>query len=135
MAAFTFNTTTKQFDFSYTYTDSLGKVKTSNTKPRTCVGLANQVMRAQSRGIPYVTGTGTSVQQSGLPVVLFITGGPDVGYTVSVIGYGAESVVKNTAGDALREAVRLTKEYPNKEFRKAMRAKRFDILLVGPNVL
>lgn len=128
MATLTYNPTTKQFTLSYSYTNAKGKVREVNPKPRGLVALTNQILKAQERGVTEFTGSVSSQDLSTLDAVATVSGSAS-NFTVSIIGFGNESSSYPTAGAALRELVRLGKEYSAPLFRKALRKKRFSISL------
>jgi hypothetical protein len=127
MATLTYNAATKQFMLAYSYTNAKGKVKTVAPKPRGLTSLANQIIKAQERGVAAVVGSIGSQDLSALDAVVTLSGSPDAGFSVTIIGYGAECSTHGTAGEALREVVRLSKEYPSKDFRKALRKKQVSV--------
>jgi hypothetical protein len=57
MATLTYNTTTKQFTLSYSYTNAKGKLKSVAPKPRGLTALTNQILKAQERGVTEFTGS------------------------------------------------------------------------------
>lgn len=128
MASITYNSVAKQFMLSYSYTNAKGKVREVNPKPRGLTALTNQVLKAQERGVTEFTGSVSSQDLSTLDAVATVSGAGN-NYTVSIIGFGNESSSHPTAGAALRELVRLGKEYSDPLFRKALRKKRFSLSL------
>lgn len=134
MSTLTYSTATKQFTVAYTYTDAKGKVRTVSPKPRGLTSLANQIIRATQRGAASPVGTVISQDLSGLEAVASISGANGGTFTLIIIGFGGESSSHPSAALALREAVRLTKEYPNKDFRKAMRKRQISLYFEPSNV-
>ena len=130
MATVTYNPATKQFLLPYTYTDAKGKEKTASPKPRGIVSLTNQIIKAQSRGVALILASITSQDITGQPAGLTIAGPPN-NYAVTIVGFGAQISTHATAADALREVIRLTKEYPDKVFKKAMRKRQISISLLA----
>lgn len=128
MATLTYNPTTKQFTLSYSYTNAKGKVREVNPKPRGLVALTNQILKAQERGVTEFTGNVSSQDLSTLDAVATVTGSGS-NFIVTIIGYGGETSNFPTAGAALRELVRLGKEYSDPLFRKALRKKQVTINL------
>ncbi len=128
MATLSYNSTTKQFTLSYSYTNANGKTKEVSAKPRSITSLSNQILKAQGRGITTISGSVSSQELSALDAVVTVSNTGN-NFTVSVVGFGAESSNQATAGDALREVVRLSKEYTDPIFRKALRKKRVSITL------
>ena len=126
MSSLTFNTTTKQFTVSYSYTNPKGVLKTVSAKPRGLTALANQVLKAQQRGAIPFTATVSSEDLSTQTAVVTVSV-LDSNITVSIIGYGAETSNWPMLGEALREVVRLSKEYSAPQFKKDLRKKRVSI--------
>ena len=126
MSTITFDSASKQFTVSYSYTNAKGKVKTVSPKPRGLTALANQVLKAQQRAAEAFTASVSSEDLSTLAAVVTVSGTAS-NVTVSIVGYGAESTDWPTLGDALREVVRLSKEYSVAQFKKDLRKKRVSI--------
>lgn len=128
MATITYDPTAKQFMLAYSYTNVKGRTFNVAPKPRGLTALTNQVLKAQQRLINEFTANVTSQELSSLDAVATVTG-TGSNFIVTIIGYGGETFNFPTAGEALRELVRLGKEYSDPNFRKALRKKRFSITL------
>lgn len=128
MATITYDSPAKQFMLAYSYTNVKGRTFNVAPKPRGLTALTNQVLKAQQRLINEFTASVTSQELSILDAVATVTGSGN-NFTVTIIGYGGETSNFPTAGEALRELVRLGKEYSDPNFRKAFRKKRFSLTL------
>ena len=113
---------------SYSYTNTKGKLKEVAPKPRGLTALTNQVLKAQERGVGAIVGSVNSQDLSTLDAVVTLSGS-NSSFTLTILGFGTESSTHATVGEALREMVRLGKEYADPAFCKALRKKRFSITL------
>lgn len=128
MTNITYDTAAKQFMLAYSYTNVKGRTFNVAPKPRGLTALTNQVLKAQRRLISEFSANVTSQELSTFDAVATVTGSGS-NFIVAIIGYGGETANFPTAGEALRELVRLGKEYSDPNFRKALRKKRFSLTL------
>ncbi|WP_298351140.1 hypothetical protein [Runella sp.] len=128
MTNITYDTAAKQFMLAYSYTNAKGRMFNVAPKPRGLTALTNQVLKAQQRLIIEFVANITSQDLSTLDAVATVTGSGS-NFIVAIIGYGGEASNWSTVGEALRELVRLGKEYSDPNFRKALRKKRFSLTL------
>ena len=128
MTNITYDTAAKQFTLAYSYTNVKGRTFNVAPKPRGLTALTNQVLKAQQRAVNEFTSNVTSQELSTLDAVATVTGSGS-NFIVTIIGYGGEVSNWSTVGEALRELVRLGKEYSDPNFRKALRKKRFSLTL------
>ena len=128
MTNITYDIAAKQFMLAYSYTNVKGRTFNVAPKPRGLTALTNQVLKAQQRAVNEFTSNVTSQELSTLDAVATVTGSGS-NFIVTIIGYGGEVSNWSTVGEALRELVRLGKEYSDPNFRKALRKKRFSLTL------
>lgn len=128
MTNITYDTAAKQFMLAYSYINVKGKTFNVAPKPRGLTALTNQVLKAQQRTINEFAANITSQELSTFDAVATVTGSGS-NFIVTIIGYGGEASNWSTVGEALREMVRLGKEYSDPNFRKALRKKRFSLTL------
>lgn len=128
-AIITFNPTGKHFviAYDYNYTTSKGVVKTKSVslKPRTLTSIANQLVKAYSRGVGEVGASITSQDISGEAPVVNIAGSIN-SYTASLVPT-METFTRVSVIEVMREVMRWSKEHPDKNIRKALRKKQFSL--------
>jgi hypothetical protein len=128
-ATITFNPTGKHFviAYDYNYTTSKGIVKTKSVslKPRTLTSMANQIVKAYSRGVGEVGATITSQDISGEAAVVNISGSIN-SYTASLVPT-METFTRESVVEVMREVIRWSKEHPDKNIRKQLRKKQFSL--------
>jgi hypothetical protein len=133
-ANITFNPTGKHFVIAYDYnyttsnrTADAGIVKTKSVslKPRTLTSMANQIVKAYSRGLGEVGAAITSQDISGEAAVVTISGAIN-SYTVSLVPT-METFTRESVVEVMREVMRWSKEHPDKNIRKQLRKKQFSL--------
>lgn len=128
-AIITFNPIGKHFviAYDYNYTTSKGVVKTKSIslKPRTLTSVANQIVKAYSRGVGEVGASITSQDISGEAAVVNIAGAIN-NYTASIVST-METFTRASVVEVLREVLRWSKEHPDKNIRKQLRKKQFSL--------